>query len=434
MKDLRKQLQELKNGKKSVEDFAKSWHAFNAQMGDTISKIGSMGSAFMDTYEALGGETNALTEGWKEFGSTMVDVVVQALEMLPTLVTGFTAAGTAINAAMGIIGLIAEAIQLVLTAITAISKLHDAGVDYEIEKHQKTLDDLIEAYEDLEDAIKGAMSSAQYISDYDAAVQNLNQQIEEANAQIAAAQDYKNDDKREEATANAEDAIEDAQEKLKELKKDMQDTFLGFNTDDFRSMTEDFVSAWLDAYEETGDGFDAMMDNFEETMKKWFIKQAVMRLAGAKMETLLNQMVAAIDEDGNGGVAANREEIEAIRERAALLFAGLNDDLKELYSIWGLGGDDTLSGLAAGIQGMTEEQANVLEAYWNSVRQMTASIDSNVASIALILGAGGVNTNPMLTHLQTIADNTSYIQSIYELLAPLQTNGGNGRGFRTYQM
>lgn len=430
----KKQQQPLKEWLKSFDNFGEALKKLNANINSTLNSVAGMGNACYEMFDALGASTDAVSEGWKEFGNTMISTITQTLTMIPMMVVAFTTAGTAINAALGIIGLIAEALQLLFTAITAISRLGDSYVDREIENHQKKIDELIESYEELEDAIKRAMSSAEYVSNYDDAIDNLNEQIAEAKAQIKAAEDYKDDEKREETIDKANEAIEDAQDKLKELKKDMQDTFLGFNTDDFRSMTEDFVSAWLDAYEETGDGFDAMMDNFEETMKKWFIKQAVMRLAGAKMETLLNQMVAAIDEDGNGGVAANREEIEAIRERAALLFAGQNDDLKELYSIWGLGGDDTLSGLAAGIQGMTEEQANVLEAYWNSVRQMTASIDSNVASIALILGAGGVNTNPMLTHLQTIADNTSYIQSIYELLAPLQTNGGNGRGFRTYQM
>ena len=104
--------------------------------------------------------------------------------------------------------------------------------------------------------------------------------------------------------------------------------------------------------------------------------------------------------------------------------------------MWGLGGEGSLSGLAAGIQGITEEQANVLEAYWNSVRGYTANIDVNVARIASALGVGGESpsTNPMLNQLTTIANNTGYIPRIYDMLSSASTNEGNGRGFRSYQL
>ena len=82
--------------------------------------------------------------------------------------------------------------------------------------------------------------------------------------------------------------------------------------------------------------------------------------------------------------------------------------------MWGLGEGEGRA-VAAGIQGMTEEQANILEAYWNSVRMYTASIDMNVSRIADMLGAGSRDiTNPQLQQLELIAHNTKSIQRMFE--------------------
>ena len=94
--------------------------------------------------------------------------------------------------------------------------------------------------------------------------------------------------------------------------------------------------------------------------------------------------------------------------------------------MFGVGGEGSLSGLAAGIQGMTEEQANILEAYWNSVRMYTASIDMNVARIAEMLGVGGANTNPLLQQMSLIAANT---QATHQLLQSVTKSGHSQGGY-----
>ena len=122
-------------------------------------------------------------------------------------------------------------------------------------------------------------------------------------------------------------------------------------------------------------------------------------------------------------------ELAKVRERFGIIAPELSDALEELTSLWGLGGEGSLSGLAAGIQGMTEEQANILEAYWNSVRGYTANIDMNVSRIAQILGAGGDNSNPMLRQMELVRENTDNIRS---LLNSVSFNGGEGVGIRVY--
>ena len=429
LSNAKKNLQTMKSAKRNSEEFALAWHQFNAELGDTLGKVGSMGNAFYETFEALGGETDALTEGWRDFGNTMIDVITQSLTMIPTLVTGFTAAGVSINSAMGIIGLIAEAIQLVITLIGALAKLHDAAYEKEIENQQKKIDDLKNAYERLEKAIEKTWSSYTYVRTYEQQVQNLRDQITALEAQRRAEQSKKNTD--DEKVRDYTNSIQEAYDEIEELQQKSIEVFGGIGEEDYRSAAEEFVSAWKDAFLETGDGLSGLQDHFDEFLQDWFVKQATMRIAGNMLNPLFEQIDRAVDKYGTGGVDVMMEELANVREQAAAIFPDLSAALEELAGMWNLEGEGGLSGLAAGIQGITEEQANILEAYWNSVRMYTASIDMNVARIADILGAGGVNTNPQLQQLQVIANNT---QAMYQLLQSTTKSGHSqgGYGFKVF--
>lgn len=412
-------LQKMKQAKKMSKEWALAWHEFNAQLNSTIRSVASMGNAFYDTYEALGGETNALTRGWKEFGNTMVDVITNALTMIPTLVTGFTAAGKAIDAAMGIIGLIAEAIQLVLTLIGALAKLHDAGYEKQIEEQQKIIDDLKDAYERLEKAIEKTWTTMAYIDTYNQQVENIKQQIEAIEANRNAEDAKKNTDENKIKEYNK--AIQEAYDELEELEQKRIEVFGGLGEVNYRSAAEEFVSAWKDAFLETGDGLDAFKEHFDEFLQEWFVKQATMRIAGAMLERTFRMIDESVNESSEGGVAVTMAELQAIRDEFAAQAPLISEALEELAGMWDLGnGEGSLSGLAAGIQGMTEEQANILEAYWNSVRMYTANLDGNVERIANILGAGGSATNPQLQQLQIIAQHT---QAIHTLLDNVTRSG-----------
>jgi hypothetical protein len=135
------------------------------------------------------------------------------------------------------------------------------------------------------------------------------------------------------------------------------------------------------------------------------------------------------------------QELENIKEWARVNFPQISDTLEEISRPFIGEGEGSLSGLAAGIQGMTEEQANVLEAYWNIVRENTININNNVADILGLLrnGAGGVGggegkgnifgdpnveTNPMLKQLDLIAVNTAATHRILESV----TKSGHSQG------
>lgn len=430
----RKRIQSLKDYLKAFTNFNESFGKFNAAINSTLNAVQGMGNAFYDMFDALGGETDALTDGWKEFGNTMITQITQTLTMIPMMVAAFTAAGIAINSALGIIGLIAEALQLLFVAIGAIAKLHDSRYDKEIENQQKEIDALKDAYARLERQIERTWSSVSYMQTYEQQVQNIREQIDATEAQLAAARQQKGADTTEgrEKIRGYENALVDLYDQLEDNEQKMREVFGGIGEEGYRSAAEGFVEAWKSAFLETGDGLQGLQDHFDEFLQDWFTKQATMLIARKYLDTMFDQIDAAVNKNGRGGVEVAWDEIQDIMDTATAQLPAFSAELEEFFRRFGGFGEGSLSGLAAGIQGMTEEQANILEAYWNSVRMYTASIDTNVSRIAEMLGAGGPNTNPMLTELETIASHTSYIPQIYTLLTGTRRNLGNGQGFVTY--
>ena len=432
--NLSNRLSLLKKWQKSFVNLNNAWIKFNQNAADMSSKLGSLASASLELYDALGGETNAMTEAWKEFGSTIVDVITKSLTMIPQLVAGFTAAGITINAAMGIIGLIAEAIQLVLVLITGLSKLHDAGYEKEIENQQKKIDELQRAYDRLEKSIEKAFSATSYIKDYNEEVQNLNEQYEALGKQIDAENSKKNVD--EDKLQDYKNQQQEILDNLDEIEQKKNEVFGGIDKTNYRDTAQGFVDAWKSAFLETGDGLQGLQDHFDEFLQDWFVKQATMQ-GVAKYYQKVFDYINGVVEDGSVPTRQDIENARLLADEAALK----SDELMQAYaSIFGIGGEGALSGLAAGIQGMTEEQANVLEAYWNSVRGYTANIDMNVATIVSLLsngtngGVGGgkgnifgdpnVETNPMLKQLDLIAVNTAATHRILESV----TKSGHSQG------
>ena len=87
-------------------------------------------------------------------------------------------------------------------------------------------------------------------------------------------------------------------------------------------------------------------------------------------------------------------------------------------------GDSNLSGLARGIQGITEEQADILAAYWNSCRFFLSNIDMTLTNLANhVMGTANVES-PMVTQLKIIAQQTSAINTLLQSVS----RGGHTMG------
>ena len=417
--ELEEELKKLREQDAAIGNLTKKYGILGDSAYDAIQKISS---ALNDVYattksmmDSFGVDTD--TAGWL-YGDAISTTVGAISNVASKLASG------------DYFGAIVAGVTGIMNSIQAFNEAGDKALDKQIQIQQKRIDDLTDAYARLEKQIERTWSSVSYMQTYEQQVQNIREQIAAMEAQMRYEEDKKNTD--DNAVRQYQRDIQDAYDQLEELEQKSIEVFGGIGEEGYRSAAEGFVEAWKSAFLETGDGLQGLQDHFDEFLQDWFVKQATMRIAGGMLEPVFRQIDAAVDKYGEGGTSAMLSEIERVRDMAAAIFPDLSLALEDLAGMFGVGGEGSLSGLAAGIQGMTEEKSNILEAYWNSVRMYTASIDMNVSRIAEMLGAGGPNTNPMLTELETIASHTRYIPQIYTLLTGTRRNLGNGQGFVTY--
>lgn len=433
LKDEIKQLQ--KQGNKynelvqKIKELQLAWNATFESIKDWGQRVSSVFNDVMDTVEFFEDSTYGLTAAWKEFGNetynTLNDLITGIQEFksaqieLQKLQEGSDAAkalmsGSYVKIALMLLGVILKIVQ-------AVAKLNDNYKNAEIERQQEKVDSLTRAYERLERQIEKTFESTKYMRTYNEQLDNLRQQIAAFEAQRAAEEAKKNTDRN--AVNGYTDAIEDAYDKIEELKERQLELFGGIGESGYRDAAQAFVEAWKSAFLETGDGLSGLQQHFDEFLQDWFVKQATMQ-GVAKYYKKVFDYINGVVEDGN---VPTYQQIEAARQLADEAAVQSDAFMQALAGVFGnFGGDGSLSGLAAGIQGITEEQANVLEAYWNSVRMYAASIDGNVSRIAEMLGANGVESNPMLQQMSLIAANT---QATHQLLQTVVKSGHPQGGY-----
>lgn len=416
---------------KAQKDLADAWNDTWEVVKKWAQSVNGIFDGVMESVEYFTDETYGMVDAWKEFGDTSVS----ALTDLVSGIQAYQQANEEARKAGFATGLLtANGLQLamvvlsvIIKVVQALSKLHDSRLDKEIQIQQERIDNLQRAYERLEKQIEKTWSTVSYIRTYREETQNLYEQYEALTNQINAEEAKKNTDK--DKLQDYQDKQQEILDTLEEIKQQQIEVFGGIGEDSYRGAAEGFVDAWKSAFLETGDGLQGLQDHFDEFLNDWFVKQATMRIAASNLEPLFRKIDDAVDQYGVGGANVTWQELKEINDLKDVLLAQTNEQLQQLAGVFGLGGEGSLSGLAAGIQGMTEEQANILEAYWNSVRMYSANIDMNVTRIAQILGAGGDNSNPMLRQMELVRENTDNIRS---LLNSVSFNGGEGVGIRVY--
>lgn len=418
---LEEERKKLKGQEGAVDNLTKKYGILGDSAQDAVQKLAGWSQQVKTMMTSLGVDTD--TDAWDDWSTAFetIGTVASTAESMATKIANKDYIGAALDAVKGI-----------MDVVTQWAGNNDKELERQIQKQQERIDDLKDAYARLEKQIERTWSSVSYMQIYEQQVQNIREQIAAMEAQRRAEEAKKNTDNN--AVRQYKRDIQDAYDQLEELEQKSIEVFGGIGEEGYRSAAQGFVEAWKSAFLETGDGLQGLKDHFDEFLEDWFVKQATMRVAGKMLEPVFNQIDSAVGKYSEGGSSAMLSEIQKARELAASIFPDMSDAFQELAGMFDISGEGGLSGLAAGIQGMTEEQANILEAYWNSVRMYTANIDINVERIANILGAGGDNANPMLGKLDSIINNTAYIKRIYDMLEPMQTNNGSGRGFRTYNL
>lgn len=391
------QADDLRKLQKSKKMFSGSM----ADIGSDISEVTSALPTIMSDMESMG----------VNFSDSMKDTVESVAEIgsgIGNAIQGFASG----NYVQGVLG--------VTQAIAGVFKIGDKKKEREIKGLIEKVEELGRAYEKLQKQIENAYSLDQFRAGYAQSKENLEQQIQATEDMIATEEAKKNTDN--ERIKEWQNNIEEYKEQLKELEDQRLQELGGFGESGIKSAADDFVDAWLTAYQETGDGLDALEDKWDEYIRNIIKKQMALRVA----DKVIAPITKEVDEALYDSALTDDElaEIEKMTEEKSKEF---NQMMHQLANYFGSATDALkenveLSGLTQGIQGVTEQTADQLAGLVNSIRLYSANNNATLIRIADAMEQNKPQTeNPMVAQLRQLVMHT---ESIYDLLNNLTIDGG----------
>ena len=412
------------------DDLDKDLEGVNTKMqlwGEMWDKVADVAK---ETLEMMGVESDSTAHTFIDMGTSLKDIGLSALQQA----VNFKAMGIEANNALGVIGWVAIALETVVTIMSALFKLHDKRLEKQIKQELDSIDDLVKKYERLEEAIDAAYSSRDYNNNYRDAINNLDAQNAALRRAMAAEEDKKKTDA--ERIKEWEEQERENLKKIAQLRAEAIEAYGGFGTsDNIKSAAEDFVSAWLDAFNETGKGLDGLSDKMDEWLNNAIQRQLLMRLSDQYITPLLEQFDAMFSETSDQGRIMTKEEIDAWRRLYEENSKAFDDKAKaylDALDIKPTGIESEMSGLQRGIEGVTETTAQALEALLNSMRFYVSDSNNLLRQFYMSFISADETMNPMLYELK---QHTALLNAIHTLLnSTTKMTNNNGRALKVLMM
>lgn len=402
------------DARKSLSAVANEWGTF----GSLANKAWDSAKTIM---ESIGVESDSLAMTIGDTAMSMVDLVFQGVQFgiqLQIMSAQAKILGVEMNAALGPIGWVVLGLQAVATLIQAIFGAKDKALQKQIEASQKDVEELQKKYEELEESIENAWN-VESIKQYNKDLQDATKEMIKAQEAAIAAQEQRKGANKEGSDAYNElqDMYNELDEMEMQLAESLEDSFSKVTDgilDSVFDAAKEFTDAWHEAYKETGDGLKGLEENFEEMFLSLAKNQAAMQITGAFVEQWKRELEQYInDEDTKLTANEAKKWAESVRNTFPELSAALENYFDAIGGVVGIDGAG-LSALEKGISGITEDQAEILAAYWNASRMSLSSIDSKMDLVLANMGVSSdTENNPMLVQLRT---QTGYMKAIRDIL------------------
>ena len=395
--------QAVQKNEATKKTFKESLQDVGAQISSAASALPQVAADLEHVFGAMDAGTKDTVESISEIGGGIGNAI-----------TGFASG----NYIQGIIG--------VTQAIAGISNIGDKKKERAIQRELKRVEELQKEYEKLDEKIQSMYNIDEINTNYDAMKKNLNEQIASTEKMIQLEEDKKKTDHARIAEYNEQ--IEEYQKQLEEL-EDARVRQLGgiAGDDDYLTTSQNFVDAWLDAFRETGDGLSGLEEQFDEIYMNLVKKQILGRGVDKMLEPLYKNLDSML-EDG----AMSKDDYSKFSTQWNNLAPELNEFLTQMVNDLGIVDELTqnagsLSGLQEGISGITEDQADILAAYWSSVRFIVSNIEQKFTAYAdQMLGANSED-NPIVIALKA---QTAILEEIRDALSSVITTGSTVSGAR----
>lgn len=403
---------------KNLQNVSDKWNEIRNTFTDAASSL-------MDALVAAGVDADSTAMAFAQMGVDLVDVVMQSVQLgIQLQIVQYQAmlAGKAFNSMLGVIGWIAMALQGITKLFSAIFGASDKRKQKQIEAMQKQVENLSKAYDKLSESIDNAFSLDLMKTDAQKANQNLQQRINKYNEMIALEEAKKKTDK--DKIEEWRDEIASLQDEIAENNKKIVSTATDGILDDVLSASKSFTDAWLEAFQETGEGLTGLESEFKDMMQNLVKQQASMIIT----QQYVNAWKKSLEQ------FINPEDLELTTEEAKRWVSTVTNSLPQLnqalenyfnamqqagVDLSGESGGDKMSGLQRGIDSLSEATGEILASYLNSIRFFVSEQNSILSNIANSLGATNAN-NPMLNELKI---HTELIRSIRDGLSSMMRGG-----------
>lgn len=364
-------------------------------------------SSASEALNLVNGTFNAVTSGLDKMGVKMDEETKAILTDLSDIMDG------AIKVAEGIasgnpLSVIQGSISL-LTSAFDLFNFQDRKASKEVEKHVKAIQELENAYRQLEWQIDKALGGEVY-KNQQAAIRNMQQQqIELQQAWEAESSKKKKDDAK----------IAEWQSKYQELSREIQDMIDEISNDLLQTNAKDFASqlgdSLVEAFKSGEDAAKAMETTVNEVLQNIVVNQLKKKFLETQLQGALDQLEKDMGYwSGDNFIfdGLSDEEIARFRASVGAATANFNNAMKlyeDLFKEMGL--DDTDESLTGAVKGVSEETANILAGQMNAIR-------INQLDMSAIM-------RQQLQQLNQIAANTSYnkyMQRIERIITLMETN------------
>ena len=382
---------QIQKGEDDTDGLLQAWNEF----AKTLQAISSALSDVQEGFENAGLGSAALSDAI----SSAQDMISSGIAAGESVVQAFTDPSPW-GKMRGAIKAIGGAVKFV----GSIFAIGDKKKERQIQRLQEKVENLQRAYERLGEEIKRAFEYDEYKAGYEQSLKNIQAQQRAINEQIALEKAKKKTDGK--RVKEWEDALEKLKEDERALRNQFYEDWGSYGSESLRSAGEDFVSVWLDAFKETGDGLEALNGKWDEFFENLVLKQAASAVVNKRLKGYIDRINAVLDSSGlseKDTAAMMKDIINDAKSEAGLI----NEQLKEWFSALGISGGQgelLLSDLQKGIQNITEPQAAAIEAYLNSMRFAVFEQNNILTNMLTAIQAqyGANDNNTMLNEVKAI--------------------------------
>lgn len=382
-----------KEAQRLVAAWKKVKDAIGLSLGEVFQiahSLGDLAGGIGKLTEVFGGDEEDV-QYWNDIAAGLNEVTSGIENMVQAAISGNP------------IGIVTSAITAIPNMISGFANLFSAGkvkrANKEIKRQQKLLDQLEYTYGRLEKAADKVFG-ADYISNYNAQMRNLQAQAAAYRKQ-AEAERSKGKDADEAAIQQYENSYRDTMDKIADMQSHLAEQMTGT---DVASAARDFAKAWLEAYATFGNTTDAIKEKFNDMIKNMIVESVMAKTVQMALQPMFDEMnrmyqsgksmtdvltyafsnVGALTQQINDGLMVNAKHLEAV---------GVN--IRDLYST-----SDNLTGISKNIASATSEEINAAAAIGNTLMYYVSPIprmDENLARVVAIMEGRGATAIPQIT-------------------------------------